>query len=279
MSLSREIILARQRFDEAETNNRSELRPYREAHLAVQERVLSRVAEHHGLLVEQRSFDPLAMDRAASMWLLGGRCVALGGAIITLLRSDFTTEVMPTARSLQEACRGLYVLCDDNEADLLKSFLRSWMKPKDLSHAEKRREERLTKQIEAVGGTPPDSTSSLTTTLYRDLSRFSHVGRSGVVDAWQPRLRRYLDGPHGPAVLQAAWTRYGDHWIYEAAITVGFALMQLGSPACFVEVINELRPEMDAVEKEFPLDEDKLLEAIEAAQKVADVAEDEGGES
>ncbi|MEX2193913.1 MAG: hypothetical protein WD844_01385 [Thermoleophilaceae bacterium] len=253
--LSDDVKLARCRQDEADGANESLVTSRIRVHLEVTQAVLDSLREDHQLLVEETDFEPLQKTRQGAAWLIAGRCISLGYAVVLCVRAGLTTDIAPLARMLHEATGALRIMLDREETDLHRKWLRDgYFAPKELQKAQKRMEDRATADMLRHGVLPPGRTNDLDRQLYGHWSRIAHNRRSGIIESYRPDLRRFVAGPHSDALSRAVWAGYGTQVLYELTVTVGAALAKMLGPGLWVARIEPATTALDQIQRDHPLD-------------------------
>jgi hypothetical protein len=198
-------------------------------------RVLDVMRGRHTRLVEDTDFDPTADHVVAAAWMLAGRCLSLGEALMTLTAAGHGSEVAATGRSLHEAARMLHVLLDDAEEDLAKRWLAGrTVRPKDMLAVERRGQRRIAELAARHGEPPPERTDGLTVDVYRHLSEVAHNSRPGLAGDYNAALRRFHYGPGNPPLRRAFWQVQVDEYLYEAYVALVLLFARIHGPSQYL---------------------------------------------
>ncbi|HEX7290567.1 MAG TPA: hypothetical protein VF250_05490 [Conexibacter sp.] len=239
----------------------------------------------------------LALDgdtRQAAVWVVSGRCIGLGRAVVHLLRGGFCAEAAAQARVLHEANRVLGAIGDIYERALLGQWLedadRKWVRPWECRDAGERQRARNASTIEANKANAEAAgdlraaaalqaiidSGSLERTdiigegsrkIYDVLSRIGHNRRSGTTDAVSVPLRRMATGPHPDLVMRGEYVDGLGRIIEEVALYVGQALGRFYGPGFFTAKIKPLVIGLlHRVREDAPLDPDTLRQLARAAR-------------
>lgn len=223
------------------------------------EAVLDTLRDQHRRLVEETNFEPLQKTRHGGAWLLAGRCLSLGYAVLVALRAGLTTEVAPLARTLHEATGALRIMLDRDETVLHRKWLRDgYFSAKDLQLGQKRMEDRAAVDMLKRGTAPPGRTDELDHQLYGHWSRIAHNRRSGILESYQSDLREFAYGPHPAPLLRAVWTGYGTQLIYEVTVTVGAALARMFDANVWLARVEPAINALNRLQREQRLDPSAL---------------------
>jgi hypothetical protein len=243
-----EVVDARARFEQLCATIRPELERRLERRRELHREIVGELRRAHSGLVEETDFDPEVDTAAAASWMMGGRCLSLAGAFITLVAAGHGGEVLPTARSLHEASRMLAVLLDPAEASLHEKWLAGeWVRPKHMSAAEQRNQTRLVEEMIRAGVRPPERTDEVTKDVYELLSGPAHHSRGSFEGEFNRTLRRYVYGPVDSPVRRAYWQRQADAILYDAYLSVGLLLTKVHGPSLWVGTVEPaLRAVRDA---------------------------------
>ena len=256
---SDEVVQARVRQRQINAENEASVRVRIDAHLKTVEAVLDTLRDQHQTLLERTDFDPLQKTRQGAAWLLAGRCLSLGYAVVASLRAGLTTDVAPLVRTLHEACGALRILLDSHESELHRRWLKNgYFKAKDLQQAQKRIEDRAAADMLKQGVKPPGRTDELDHDLYDQWSRIAHNRRSSILESYDTNLREFSYGAHADPLRRGVWVGYGTQVVHEVTATVGLALSKFYGPEVWAARVEPAISALDRVQRESPLDPDAL---------------------
>lgn len=254
-SIPETVLSARTEQRRADERNAASLRPRIEAHLRVAESVLATLGREHARWVDETNFDPLQNTKQSAAWLLAGRCLSLGYAVISGLRTGLTVEVAPLARAMHEASAGARIMLDGEETLLHAKWLRgSYFKPKDLDLAQKRMEQRQAESMIKQGFAPVGRTDDLDRRIYHEWSRIAHNVRSGILENYREDLRQLAIGPHPDSLRRGVWVGYGTQLMVEVTVTVGGTLAKLAGPDLWNARIEPALDAFGLLQRDHPLD-------------------------
>lgn len=190
-------------------------------------------------MVEATDFRPEDDTHPAAAWMMAGRCLSLGRALLTLLEAGHGPEIVPTARALHEASRLLAAMVDPAEGELTDRWLADeWIRPKVMSEAEQRGQTRMAEEMIRNGERPPERTHELTKKLYSGLSAIAHHSRSGFIGDFNETLRRFEYGPHESPLRRAAWQMQADEFLHDAMLAVGLMVAKVYGPRFWIEEVE-----------------------------------------
>jgi hypothetical protein len=254
-----EVVQARVRQRQIDAENEAPIRARVDAHLKTAETVLDVLRDQHQSLLEETDFAPLQKTRPGAAWLLAGRCLSLGYAVVSSLCAGLTTDVAPLVRTLHEASGALRILLDNHESDLHRRWLKNgYFKVKDLQQAQKRIEDRAAVEMLKQGIQPPDRTDELDHDLYDQWSRIAHNRRSSILESYDSSLREFAYGAHTDPLRRGVWVGYGTQVVYEVTVTVGLALSKFNGLKVWAARVEPAISALDRVQRECPLDPDAL---------------------
>jgi hypothetical protein len=169
--LSDFVVDARAFCAELEDDARMAQQPAFAAHLEAYRRVLQTMAKLLAVLPDTSHMDFMADTRSNALWLLMGRCTSLALNMVDQIEAGYGVEVYPTARSIHEANRLIFVFSDPHEDDLVRQWLRGHTpKTSTLRRAVTRIEKRDHERRQKRGDPPIKSVVELDLKLYDALS-------------------------------------------------------------------------------------------------------------
>lgn len=254
-----EVVAARDRQHEVDAAHEAMLAPRIEAHLQVLTAVLDTLRDQHKRVVEETNFEPLEKTRQSAAWLLAGRCISLGHAVVVCLRASLTTDVAPLARTLHEASGALRIMMNGDETKLHRKWLRDgYFSANDLRLAQKRMEDSAAVEMLKRGIAPPGRTDELESLVYGQWSRVAHNRRSGILESYQAALREFAYGAHPDPLFRGVWTGYGAHVVHEVTVTVGAMLAKVFGRPLWMAYIEPAISALDRLQREHPLNPSAL---------------------
>lgn len=257
--LSDEVSAARVRQRGADERNDSLVSQRIAAHLRAHETVLDGLRDAHRATIERTDFDPEQRTRQGAAWLLAGRCVSLGYALVALLRSGIAVEIAPTARTLHECSSALRIMLESEEHELHRRWLRDgYFSPKMMEQATQRIEQRTAIEMIKQGQAPPGRTDELDRKLYDEWSRIAHNRRSGILDGYRPDLREFVYGAEAEPLRLGVWVGYGTQVLSEVTVTVGATLTKMHGREIWTTLVEPLVRVLQRSQRVHPLDPETL---------------------
>jgi hypothetical protein len=254
-----EVVSARERQHEADAAIEAIVTARIEAHLHVMAAVLDTLRDQHKRVVEETDFEPLEKTRQSAAWLIAGRCISLGYAIVVCLRAGVTTDVAPLVRTLHEANGALRIMMNADETKLHRKWLRDgYFSANDLRLAQKRMEDSAAVEMLMRGVAPPGRTDELDGLVYGQWSRIAHNRRSGILESYQAALREFAYGTHPDPLFRGVWAGYGAHVMHEVTITVGAMLTKVFGRHLWMAYIEPAISALDRLQREHPLNPSAL---------------------
>lgn len=258
-TLPHEIVSARDRQHELDAANEVMVAARIEAYLQVIAAVLDTLRDQHKRVVEETNFEPLGKTRQSAAWLLAGRCISLGYAVVVCLRAGLTADAAPLVRTLHEASGALRIMMNGDETTLHRKWLRDgYFSPKDLRLAQKRMEDSAAVEMLKEGIAPPGRTDELGSLVYDQWSRIAHNRRSSILESYQATLREFAYGAHPDPLLRGVWTWYGAQVVHEVTVTVGGMLAKVFGQALWIAYVEPAIGALYRLERKHPLNPSAL---------------------
>lgn len=159
----------------------------------------------------------------SAIWPVACRSLSLGKALISLVEAGYCVEAFPTARSIFETNRLLWVFCDERGTDLTKQWLDG--KPPTPSKIKSTLRRWEIADVEAGGETIPGPTSDeLHGQLYSILSETGHTSRESTSRSISFSLREVVIGPTPDYAMRAYYVSWAGHVVWEILHTAGLAI-------------------------------------------------------
>lgn len=209
---SSEVAAARAEFCAINARNEKILRPRIDAHLTAYNAALLELQQAHDLIADDDSVDLDGASREVGRWLMAGRCIGLARASLDLVRLGYTSEALPTVRSLHEATRLLDVFVLPDEDKLVARWLSGRSVDRgEVMRASERQQQAIRVEMLRAGEKPPGLTGSYFNGQYGRWSEFAHHRRRHVDDQVALAPRMMVVGPHPDWRSRAAMVNhFGD---------------------------------------------------------------------
>jgi hypothetical protein len=222
---------ARIEFHEINARNEKILRPLVEAHLTSYDAILQDLETAHGRVTNDPRLNLLGPSREAARWLVTGRCIGLARAGLDLVRIGYSSEAIPTIRSLHEANRLLGVFTHRGEDELVTSWIEGrGVSRRAIMQASQRQEEAIRVEMMRAGEKLPALTKSYFDQQYGRWSEFAHQRRRHLVDQVAEAPRMMAVGPHPDWRARAVSVDHFGDVVSELLSVGGAALTQSLGP-------------------------------------------------
>lgn len=258
--LSDEVIAARVETSGRDAELAKQLAPGIKAHLATYGMAFDALEEFHQRIADTTDLDLVGDTRPPAVWQMVGRCISLARAVLVLLRAGFTAEAVVLTRTLHEADRLLEALADDQEEELLATWLadagRDYVSARDGRLARQRDEARLDELLEQRDLPSVGATSDLSRDLYDRLSQAAHNRRNWVQENVVLTLRTMIRGPQPPE-RRAGTVEILGHTLEEAVNCIGEALGRFYGPGFREANVAPLVQSFYAIREASPLLRDR----------------------
>ena len=228
-----------------------------QAHLMVLGALLNTIVEDHAGIADRFDIDLAADTRWAAAWIMAGRSLSLGVALLALLRVGNLAGAAPVARTMHEANRLLDAFVDQEETALLRRWLADErITPGETRAAVGRAIERELERIRETGIEiePEGDPTQLSTEIYRILSKPAHNQRSGVMEQVSPDLRRFMYHAAPDAQSLAASIAVYETMLIDTASAVGDLLSRWHDGPYYTWRVKPLLDHLVEVGQAFPLD-------------------------
>jgi len=233
----------------------------RDAHAAVAENIGRRCRVYHDVLdwldaslrvpLETSALDMQSNTRMAALWPLGGRSVALGRALVTLVELGYSAETFPTARAIFEVNRMIQVFANPAGEGLARRWLAGKTpKPSTVASALHR--------ISTDEDGDVAAHRRQTAELYRMLSEGGHTSRGSMDLSISHSLRELTMGPTDDWGIRAYYVGWAGAIIWEIASSVGLILGLAFGSRFYEEHVDPRLKSLAAVDAEFPFPQEHL---------------------
>ena len=223
--------------------------------------VAQELEELHRRYADGTDLELTGYSRAAALWLLSGRQLALLRALLVQVEAGICVEAVITGRAIHEASRLLHAFCVPDADDLVRVWLddegrHDYVKQRPARDAEERYETVLAEAMEAAGLPRIPSSAGPIDTLYDVMSRVAHNRRSSCLESASEVTRVFAYGRHPSAIERARYAAWAASMTTEVTNSVGDGLRALYSqPKFFSERIVPLQRGIVAVAESARLDE------------------------
>lgn len=232
--IAKEVAEARAEFREINARNREFLSPLIDDYLAAYDAVLCEVEQAHRLVCDDHDLDLLGPSRDAATWLVAGRCIGLARAAFDLVRHGYTSEALPTIRSLHEACCLLDVFALRGEDELVARWIEGRsISRREIMRASERQQQAIRTEMLRAGEQPPSLTGRYFNGQYGRWSEFAHHRRRHVVDQVAEAPRMMALGSHPDWRARAATVDHLGDSLSGLVSAGGLALSKPLGPAWF----------------------------------------------
>jgi hypothetical protein len=233
------------------------LEPRIAGHLLVYREVVDTLATAHREIGETMDFDFQGRTRWASVWEMSGRCLGLSNCMLAQLEAGFASEVVPTMRSIHEACQLLTVVSGPGEEALLRRWLddERYISAQQARAAERRIAKPFIQEMAARGIELKGDQFLLGREVYDMLSKPAHNMRGGFLESVSKSQRLFAYGPHPDPIQRAVHVEFGGQKIEEVALRLGGSLASrfLGR-TFYVGTVEPLVASVKAVRNMMPVD-------------------------
>lgn len=253
--LSAAVVAARDHGARANVANQRVLDAQIEAHLTAYRAAFDELEAAHRVVSDGTDLDLGASTRQAALWLMSGRCIAQGRAVLHLLSGGFANEVPVLLRQLYESTRLLDAFAMTDE----EAIVRKWLGNEHVSQGEAARtldrvhsEMRL--QMVRAGAAPPRDVTSDLHRQYGHLSEYAHNRYSRVVNTVAIAERRMPIGAHPEWTVRAAAIGDSGQFLIGTVTVVGHALSMILGAAWFQDRFNPTFHALVELGQRIPLD-------------------------
>jgi hypothetical protein len=226
-SLPASVREARLQFQRANEGNERILDELSAEHVRAYRAALAELETAHLLIADATDLDLAAATRPAAIWLVGGRCIALGAATLALLDAGHPNEVPALVRQLHEANRLLDAIILGGDA-LVERWLRNkWVSPGEAAKTTHARHRELREDMLRHGVLPPSEVIPDLERTYGHISEMSHNRYRHVKDTMSVESRLMPVGPHPDARVRAGVLLDVGEFITESVTVVGHGLANI----------------------------------------------------
>jgi hypothetical protein len=251
-----EVAAARADFHRANKSNEKILRPLIDAHLTAYQATLNELDEAHRLVADNLELDLVGPSREAARWLMAGRCIGLARAGFDLVRLGYSSEALPTVRSLHEATRLLGVFTHRGEDDLVSRWLKGRHVDRGaIMHASDRQEQAIRVEMIQSGHKPPLATKKHFDGQHGRWSEFAHHRRRHIVNQVSEPARLMATGPHPDWRSRAAAVDHFGDSLLELVVVGGSALSKTLGPAWYYDRFQRTIAALSELKAKVPLAE------------------------
>jgi hypothetical protein len=233
------------------------LEPRIAGHLLVYRDVIDTLTTAHREIGETMDFDFQGRTRWTAVWEMSGRCLGLSNCMLVQLEAGFASEVVPTMRSIHEACQLLTVMSGPGEETLLLRWLddERYIGAQTARAAERRIAKPFIQVLAAQGIVLKGDQFLLGCEVYDLLSKAAHNMRGGFLESVSKSQRLFAYGPHPDPIQRAVHVEFGGQQVEEVALRLGGSLASrfLG-PRFYTDTVEPLVASVKAVRQMMPVD-------------------------